>query len=183
MKHLLSAGLFFVHAALVNAAPVDVNVIKTGGVYTFTLEFVAQAPAQRVFELLTDYSSISRLNALIKSSRILPSENPRVTRVETVTRGCIMFFCKTIRCVEDVTVAEDLTITSDFVAALSDFKAGRTQWTLTPWGTGTLVNYQLSMAPDFWLPPFIGPSYLQKKLRKQLRDSADKINLLLTENE
>ena len=183
MKRLLSAGLFFAHATLVNTAPVDVKVIKTGRLYMFTLEFVAQAPAQRVFELLTDYSNISRLNALIKSSRILPSENPHVTRVETITRGCIMFFCKTIRCVEDVTVAEDLTIKSNFVTQLSDFKAGNTQWTLTPQGANTLVNYQLSMAPYFWLPPFIGPSYLKKQLRKQLRDTVDKINLLLTENE
>ena len=62
---------------------------------------------------------------------------------------------------------------------LSDFKSGQTRWTFTSIGKHTSVNYQASMVPDFWLPPFIGPLTLKRQIRTQLERTAQTVNKLL----
>ncbi len=167
-------------ACTANADPVTVEVSReAGNTYKFKMQFVANAPVSRVFALITNYDQLAELNPLIKSSRLLPSPAVGVDRVELITEGCILFFCKQIRRVEDVKVDRQLTITSEFVPSLSDFKSGDTQWTFTSHGQTTTVNYQASMVPDFWLPPFVGPYALKKQLHSQLNYTANKINLLL----
>ena len=167
-------------ACTAKADPITVEVSRVAGnTYNFNMQFVANAPAARVVALITDYNQLTQLNPLIKSSRLLPSPVLGVDRVELITEGCMLFFCKKIRRVEDVKVDKQLTITSEFVPALSDFKSGNTQWTFTSHGQTTMVNYQASMVPDFWLPPFVGPYALKKQLHSQLNYTANKINLLL----
>ena len=181
MRYLLCTILFFTCTAFSSSVKVDV-VRQSGNVYDFKLQFFADAPPLSVFSLITDYDQLVQLNPLIKSSRQLPSEFPRTQRVEVVTRGCMLFFCKTIIRVEDVKVDKDLTINTVFVPELSDFTSGESRWTFTPMGEQTLVDYHVSMVPDFWLPPFIGPRSLKKQLRQQLHQTAERINYLLAQH-
>ena len=150
-----------------------------GNIYQFQLQFTANGSSESVLALLTDYTQLTRLNPLIVSSRVLPTDALDVDRVEIITRGCMLFFCKTIRRVEDVLIANEKHIKSTITPSLSDFKSGHTLWTFTPKGTQTLVNYQATMVPDFWLPPFIGPYTLKKQIRTQLERTALKVNQLL----
>jgi len=160
--------------------PVSVDVQREpGNVYRFSMKFVAIAPPSDVFAIITDYNQLAELNPLIKSSRLLPSNVPGVDRVELITQGCLLFFCKKIRRVEDASVDENLNITTVIVASMSDFKSGETRWTFTPDGNKTIVHYVASMQPDFWLPPFVGPYALKKQIRSQLQYTANKINSLL----
>lgn len=147
--------------------------------YHFNMQFVANAPAHRVHAIITDYDRLTELNPLIKQSRVLPQNESDNTRVELVTEGCMLFFCKKIIRVEEVQVKDQLTIKTHFIVELSDFKSGETLWTFTPQGQHTLVNYRASMQPDFWLPPFVGPYMLKQQLHKQLHYTANKINVLL----
>lgn len=178
MKFLLCALCFFASTAIADSVQVDVAK-EAGNRYVFNMHFIANAPASRVIELITDYANLTQLNPLIKSSQLLSSPSKSIDRVELITEGCMLFFCKKIRRVEDVSVKHDVAITSVIVPALSDFKSGETQWTFTPQNQATLVNFQASMVPDFWLPPFVGPYMLKKQLHKQLRYTANKINTLL----
>ncbi len=163
-----------------HAADTVIHVTRSAGnSYTFTMQFVAHAPAVQVISLITDYAHLSRLNPLIKNSRILPHDDNEITRVEIVTEGCLLFFCKKIIRVEDARVIDNSSIETEFVAELSDFKSGKTTWTFSPDGQSTRVIYQAVMVPDFWLPPFVGPYLLEKQLHSQLEYTAKKINLLL----
>lgn len=180
MKIWLCALALVAHTALAETNPISVEVSRhKGNTYHFQLQFTANGPSKRVLALLTDYNQLARLNPLIKSSRVLPTDSLDIDRVEIITRGCMLFFCKTIRRVEDVTIANEQHIKSSIAPMLSDFKSGHTLWTFTPKGTQTLVDFQATMVPDFWLPPFIGPYTLKKQLRKQLERTALKINQLL----
>lgn len=181
MKFLLCAICLFVATASADSVQVDV-VKEAGNRYVFNMHFISNAPASRVIELITDYDHLSQLNPLIKSSQLLPSPAKNVDRVELITEGCMLFFCKKIRRVEDVMIQQDMAISSVIVPALSDFKSGETQWIFTAQDQSTLVNFQASMVPDFWLPPFVGPYMLKKQLHKQLRHTANKINTLLAAN-
>lgn len=164
------------------ASPVSVDVQRDkDNIYRFSMEFIANASPHAVFAIITNYDQLTELNPLIKSSRLLPSDIESVDRVELVTQGCMLFFCKKIRRVEDVSVDEELNITTVIVPSMSDFKSGDTRWTFVsiPDQNKTIVKYIASMQPDFWLPPFVGPYALKKQIRSQLQYTADKINFLL----
>ncbi len=184
MRRWLCALLFLSHTTNAYSENVSVNVGReSGNTYTFSMQFLAHAPADQVFAIITDFENLSQLNPLIKSSRILPIQEPYKKRVEIVTRGCMLFFCKTITRVEDVQFDHTLTINTEFVVSMSDFKSGRTTWTFEPSGENTRVTYDAQMVPDFWLPPFVGPYALKKQLYSQLKYTANKINYLLTTHE
>ena len=177
----LCVMIFFAHTAFADADTVFVDVDrKKGNTYHFQLRFIANAPVYRVTTLLTDYTQLTRLNPTIISSRVLPSENQLIDRVEIRTRGCMLFFCRTVRRVEDVTIASPNRIESVIVPSLSDFKSGKTLWTFVSEGQQTIVHYHATMVPDFWLPPFIGPRSLKKQIRVQLKRTARAVNRLLT---
>ena len=152
---------------------------QKGNTYNFELAFLANGSSKQVLALLTDYNHLTRLNSLIVSSRVLAMDSLDVDRVEIISRGCMLFFCKTLRRVEDITIANEQHIKSTIAPSLSDFKSGHTVWTFIPQGTQTLVHFQATMVPDFWLPPFIGPYTLKKQLRTQLQRTAQNINTLL----
>lgn len=177
MKYLLFGLLLMTVAAQANDIAVEVT--KKGNTYFFNMSFIAHAHASRVHAIITDYNRLTELNPLIKTSRILAHDDKSVTRVELVTEGCMLFFCKKIVRVEEVKVYDSLTIETEFVPELSDFESGQTSWTFTSQGQNTQVNYQASMVPDFWLPPFVGPYMLKKQLHSQLHYTANKINTLL----
>ena len=180
MKIWLCALALAAHTAFAESEAVSVDVSRhEGNAYHFQLQFTAKGSSKHVLALLTDYNRLARLNPLIKSSRVLPTDSLDIDRVEIITRGCMLFFCKTIRRVEDVTIANEQHIKSTIVPTLSDFKSGHTVWTFTPKGTQTLVHFQATMVPDFWLPPFIGPYTLKKQVRTQLERTALRINQLL----
>ena len=184
MKAWLCAFALIAHTALAETEPVSVEVSRQeGNTYHFQLQFTANGSSKQVLALLTDYNQLARLNPLIKSSRVIPTDSLDIDRVEIITRGCMLFFCKTIRRVEDVTIANEQHIRSTIAPSLSDFKSGHTVWTFTPMGSQTLVHFQATMVPDFWLPPFIGPYALKKQLHSQLNYTANKINYLLTTHE
>ncbi len=178
MRNWLIGLLSVMTVALADDIKVEVNKERYN-TYTFNMQFVAHASNDKVHAIITDYNQLTQLNPLIKESQILPHDIDGVTRVRLVTEGCMFFFCKKVIRVEDARVNNDLTIETEFVPELSDFKSGQTRWTFTSIGQNTVVNYQASMVPDFWLPPFVGPYMLKKQLRSQLRFTANKINTLL----
>lgn len=178
MRLCLVGLMLFISSAQAEKISVEVRKEKNN-TYVFNMQFIVQAPAKNVYAIITDYNRLARLNPLIKQSRVLPYDIEGVTRVELVTEGCLFFFCKKINRVEDAVEHGDLTINTTFVPELSDFKSGQTQWTFTPKGKHTSVNYQASMIPDFWLPPFVGPYMMKNQLRSQLNYTANKINSLL----
>ena len=182
MKAWLCALAFLTHTALAAPDPVAVEVTRSeGNIYQLQLQFTAHGSSKRVLAILTDYNYLTRLNPLIVSSKVLPTDALDIDRVEIVTRGCMLFFCKTVRRVEDVTIANEQLIKSTIVPSLSDFKSGHTLWTFAPRGARTKVNYTATLIPDFWLPPFIGPYTLKKQIRKQLEHTARVVNKLLAE--
>jgi len=48
----------------------------------------------------------------------------------------------------------------------SNFKSSVSEWTLVPEGDGTKMTYFLTMEPDFWVPPLIGPWVLKRRLER-----------------
>lgn len=97
-------------------------------------------------------------------------------------RDCILFFCKSIRRVEDVTYPCEHEISSVIVPHLSDFSAGESRWVFTVQNAAqTKVQFNATFTTKVWVPPFIGPRAIRKRTRARLRESVVNINRLLNE--
>ena len=51
-------------------------------------------------------------------------------------------------------------------SAGSNLSSGRTDWWLEAEGEGTLLHYRMSLTPDFWVPPLIGPLVIRIALKR-----------------
>lgn len=184
LQYLLIALLLFSTAAWSEPDDPSVEVTREqGNVYEFKLYFTVQASVEEVFAIFTDYKNIPKLNRSIKSSRLLESEEPGVTRVEIISKNCLLFFCKKLTRVEDVRINKNKSIETVVIPSMSNFKSGEAFWTFDQQGDKTIVTMQAKVVPDFWIPPFIGPRTLMKNIRRQLRRTAMTVNDLLTSHE
>ena len=142
-------------------------------------QFFVRAGIQETRRLLTDYEQLKRLNSSIVESTILGQTANGVTRVKTVTEGCILFLCKQVILVEDVRETRDNYLESDAVPELSDVEYAHAKWFLMARDSGTEVIYETHMKVKFWLPPFIGPAVVKRKLEKNIIETARNMERLL----
>ena len=171
--------LILFSSALADPDNIKVDVSREGDSYNFNLYFVADAPVDHVVDILTDYNNISRLSPAIKSSRIIDSEQPDVTRVEIISENCILFFCKELKRVEEIRLNDNYDIETTIIPGMSDFKSGAGLWVFMQQGDETIVTLQAEVVPNFWVPPFIGPHSIKKNIRHQLRHTANMVNALV----
>jgi hypothetical protein len=134
-----------------------------------------------VREVLTDYDHLDAINPKIVASQALEHLAANVTRVRYEIRHCIWFYCFDIVIVEDVTTLEDGSIIAKVIPDESDFKYGYTVWSLAASPRGTLIGYESSMEPRFWVFPILGPIMIKKTLREQITVSAERIQGLVEE--
>jgi hypothetical protein len=139
------------------------------GTYTLEMTVLIAAPRDAVFGVLTDYERLSAINPAIKVSEVLASDEPGVSRVRTVIRRCVVFYCPRLERVEDVMVLDDGTLEAVLVPELSDFKEGYATWAFEGLDDTTRIVYRARFDPDFWVPPLIGPPMVKGALRDEAR--------------
>ncbi len=159
----------------------SILVERLNGAYHVRLQFEVNASPERVREVLTDYDHLNAINPKIVASRALEHPAANVTRVRYEIRHCIWFYCFDIVIVEDVTTLEDGSIIAKVISDESDFKNGYTVWSLAASPRGTLIGYESSMEPRFWVFPILGPIIIKKTLREQITVSAERIQSLVEE--
>ncbi len=149
--------------------------------YHVQLQFEVNASPECVREVLTDYDQLSAINSKIVASQAFEHPAANVTRVRYEIRHCIWFYCFDIVIVEDVTTLKDGSIIANVIPDESDFKNGHTVWSLATSPRGTLIGYESSMEPGFWVFPILGPMIIKNTLREQITLSADRIQSLVEE--
>ena len=157
------------HAARASAAQTaTVDVEHRGAAFTVDFDAVVNAPVGRVYAVLTDFAALPALNPAIVAVSAQAAPAGRGERVRSVLSSCIWFFCRKVVQVEDVVEPNSHTILARIVPGLGDFKSGWSDWRLTAQGERTLLHYEASRVPDFWIPPLIGPWAVAHTLRTQL---------------
>lgn len=133
---------------------------------------VAVPPAQ-AYAALTDYAHLSRLNPDILSSKVLGRDDEGI-RVRLETRACVMFFCRTLKQVEDV---EELAgaIYARVEPEHSDFRLGKLLWEIARDGQGSRVSFRAELEPDVWVPPLLGPWAVKSALRQQAQHTIENL--------
>jgi len=101
--------------------------------------------------------------------------------IHTTMEGCVLFFCVTMRRVERMKTDAPGFIRTDTLPEQSDFKSSFSEWRLVPEGRGTKMTYRLTMEPDFWVPPLIGPWVLKQRLVRGGTGAINRIERLAKE--
>ena len=182
MKTLFE-GLFLWLAITINALAADVSVVYKNKNYHLHATFHVEASAAQVMQVLTDFDNIADLNPAIIESETQKSLDENKLRVRTVIKDCILFFCKQITRVEDIDQFENEKLEAFIVPMLSDLRSGYAVWGLTEEATSTMVDYNASMQPKFWIPPIVRSYVLTKKFKQRVIESVELLQQKAQKNE
>ena len=142
------------------------------GVYTLALTARIDAPPAIVQRLITDYDRLTELNSSLTESRVVFEHSPVKHRVHTVIQACILFFCRAVTQVQDISQDLNGQIEAIILPALSDFRQGSAHWQLEAAGNGTIMHFRAILEPSFWVPPLIGPWLFEHQLIREVRESS-----------
>jgi hypothetical protein len=157
---------------------IRLEVDQQADIYEIRVEMLIHAPADSVRAILTDYTNLDRLNASITSSRVIDGERDGATRVLTRIENCILFFCKKLQKVEDVTEDDQGRILVSMVPDSSSFRYGQASWELHDSGGTTRVIHHARLEPDIWIPPWMGTAILKDALRREILESFETLDCL-----
>jgi len=152
------------------AADIDhVSVEKEGERYFLEGEVVVGASTDAVYQLITDYDALEKIDRGIVESRLLERIGDNVAMVYTRLKGCVVFFCRKIDRVERV---EEISV-NEVVAVVvpnedGDVRYERSHWRLSKDKEGTRITYYTEVEPDFWIPAVIGPTLIKHSLRRRV---------------
>ena len=147
----------------------SLNVTRDGDTYSMSADAHLAAPPAAVYAVLTDYEHLTRISSAVLKSRVVQRLDAGATLVYTDSRACVLFFCKHIVELQKYTKVGDQDILAEVVPEQSNLKAGRAAWHLEAEREGTRLHWQMDAVPGFWVPPFIGPTLVQRGMRTEGR--------------
>ena len=153
------------HAGMAGAVP-DITVKASGGRYHLYAQATIKGDRDDIFTIITDYPHMKTLNPSVVESRVVTQESQR-TKVFIRLSDCVLFFCREIRNTQWVRSIGHDTIIAETIPAESNLRYGETIWRLEQEGTMTHVTLDMTMEPDFLVPPLIGTAVLQHKMYQQ----------------
>jgi len=176
----------FVSSALQSSKRPEIEVNEQSGVYQIKVVALIAAPASYVRYVLTDYKHIYRLNPSIIESEVLQQYDDGSVSVRTKVVGCAAYFCEEIDRVEKVRILPSGDLHAEIIPELSQFKSGKTHWSIKPLGDYCEVSYLSDMEPDIFIPPIVGKFLIKKSIREEMHTSfvnLEKISSVLAARE
>ena len=146
----------------------ELSVTKAEGVYSLRVVSVIDAPADYVYEVITDYKHAYRINPTITEVDILPSDRDDVVRVLNLSEHWVGPFCLKIDWVGDIVEPRDGYLEVKTIPEFSSFESGSAIWELRPQGERTWVLHESSLKPNFFIPPFIGDHIMKKQMENEI---------------
>jgi hypothetical protein len=123
----------------------DVRIDKEGRAYLIHMVFDVPAHVNQIKTVLTDFTHPSRLSSAVTAREVLGQQGG-VVRVRTEFRDCVLFFCKKMILIHDVTVSAN-----------------------------EVRAFEAVMEPDFFVPPLIGGFLVRNALAKQVLATAENL--------
>ena len=159
----------------------SLKVNRDGDTYRLSVDVYLDAPPAAVYRVLTDYNHLGRISGVVRQSRLLRRMDAHTALVYVESRVCVWFFCHTLRETQKVFESPPDSVTAEAIPAQSNVRLAASSWQLRPDGTGTRMRWQLSIEPEFWIPPFIGPALIKSELRTESTYGARGIEKLARE--
>ena len=172
-------------SSLQSACAADVKTLKVfrdQDTYHVSFDAMVDAPAQKVYRLLSDYAHLDRLSPAIVAITVQPMSPGIGQRVRSVLRSCFLVFCKNIVEVEDVTQSDGQTITAKIVPGEGDFQGGYSRWRIQAIGSRTRLHYEATRIPAFWVPRLVGSWMIKATMRNQFAASTARLECAINEH-
>lgn len=179
---LLLLGAVGASAPAAAAELLSLEVSHESGTYSLHTVSRFEAPAAAVYAVLTDFDNFHRIAGAFEESRVLEPAADGSPRVYTRLRGCVLLFCRTLERVERLTLEPDRAIVAYAEPEASDVRSGHSQWRLRADGDATVVEFDTTMEPDFWVPPLIGPAVIKRRLARDGERAVQRIERLAAEH-
>jgi hypothetical protein len=165
-------GLALLAAPLLGEAGgvLDSSISQQEGEYALSIEARIDAPVDFVYHLITDYNHLAAINPDIRESRILRTFSPTKHRIRTVTRVCVLLYCRDVVQTQDMLQGPGYLITAEILPQDSDFRSGSGRWQLSAEGNATLLHFRAEIVPDFYMPTLIGTWLMRREMVTQMAD-------------
>lgn len=164
--------------ALALAGELSINVGQRGSFYVVEVDAQIDAQAERLRALITDYENLDRLSDSILESEIRETYSPVRHSVFTFSRVCVAIFCRDLEQVQLVEQRADGDIVMTIPPDQGDFSRGSARWHFEAARSGTRMRFHSELEPAFWVPPVIGPLLIRHALRRETRESIEKLQAL-----
>ena len=161
----------FLPGVLQAGSVLDSNVSRDGNSYSLSITARVEATPAQVYRSITDFSNLPAINPSIEEGSVLENEGNR-RRVRSVIKVCILVFCKRVERVQDVFLIDAHTVVAVIVPGAGDFRAGKARWNISTDDGATRLLFSETFEPDFWVPPVIGPWLIERKLVREVAETA-----------
>lgn len=156
----------------------DVTVERDDDHYRLNSTAYFNVGREELYRVLTNYDLFKRFTSAIVESRNVEPDDKGRPQFYARMQGCVLLFCKSFIRNGYLLLNPMHEIVAVADPEHSDFRKSRERWRLVPEGDGTVMTYEFEMVPDFWVPPVIGPYFIQKTLRDGGIDAIDRIEAL-----
>ena len=159
-----------------SAESLFVDVSHINGIYKTKIHSIIKSNPSAVRDRLTSYNNLNAFNRLIQNSYLSPNGH-----LVLELRACFTFLCFEKKQTLNLIKSKD-SITGTIIPEHSDFKSGWMRWSLKSIGDNSAVEFSSEMTPDFWVPPYLGPLFIEYKLTKEAKFSVRKLEELTNSN-
>lgn len=150
--------------ALADTPAINVAVSKHGDHIGIDVDFYVEVPVQQAWQVLTDFDHMREFISGLQSSRIMQRNGTRwqVAQAGAARRGPLSFKFDSIR---EIALVPLERITSRQVSgSMKEFEAITR---LSAEGDGTHIRYHADSVPNTFVPPIIGPAFIETETRHQ----------------
>ena len=159
----------------------SIDVASDKGTYTMTSEVWFDATIEQVFEVYQKWEYSTRFSSAIVEARDMEPDEQGRAQFYIRNRGCVLFFCQSFERQGYVESETNLVLRAFANPETSDFHHSNESWTFLARDGGTVVTYDLTMSPKFWIPPGIGPFLIKRKLKNNGGRAVDRIEVIARE--
>ena len=162
--------------ATANANLMGTDIQVDGNTYRYQFEAQIAAPFAATRAVVTDPDELKSINDSVIESRILETYADGTIKRKLLVEQCVLVFCFDLRFIEKVEAHGAQEIVATIIPEESNFRHGVATWQLEPIGEQrTRIRVVAEQEPDFWIPPVIGPAIIKRVFRKEIEETAKKI--------
>ena len=165
---LLAIGLWTAAGAAVpDPKDIQVRVQKDGPWVKVEVEFLVDATPAEAWSVLTDYDHMDKIVSNVKESRIVKREGPRL-EVSQKGKAGIGPLSVNFENVREILLTPHREIRSRMISG--DMKSSEFTTRISGEGDRTRVTNHGQYLPTIFVPPVIGPAFIEAETRKQFQE-------------
>jgi hypothetical protein len=175
-------SLIFLICLIETANSTESTVKYEQGVYSISVSTNINMDSADIILTIRDFDNYSRLHSEVLESHIIVQDGKQ-TLVRFKHRPCIWVlffkFCKSLNYTIAFREQSDTSFVGTVLPENNNFSFGKIEWEINPATKGSDVLLRSTLSPDFWIPPFIGPYILSRKIESDANETVKNLERIL----